>query len=275
MKTATSVSCSSSRGDRRPPTSKTVPDKATGEQHADPPFAFCRCGWPPSRLAVAGPSYAAHAFTVWTSPRSRRTGQVFTKPVSGSNNTTPSGASSNSAGIVTKPCKGVGRQQNQHQKSCQARVRAKAAAAITAEPACKIGGVEYCKSGVVSHGYCSPYPKVIVINKYPHHIPVYQNKYVPVPAGVASPVVSAPAAPATCLTKEYLPGRPGAVQGYLREAMGDEHHHGCQAGHGQRPPAPMPDEGRSCRTTPSCSRTPVPANGRRTRKAHAVKPPAR
>ena len=36
------------------------------------------------------------------------------------------------------------------------------------------------------------------------HIPVYQNKYVPVPTGVASPVVSAPAAPATCLTKEYL-----------------------------------------------------------------------
>ena len=152
-------------------------------------------------LAVAGPSYAAQPSGVDITKKPKN-GQVFTKPGSGSNNTTPSGVSSNSAGTVTKPA-GVDASKTTT-KNPSGQGQGKSGCGHHGEPACKIGGVEYCKSGVVSHGYCSPYPKVIVINKYPHHIPVYQNKYVPVPAGVASPVVSAPAAPATCLTKEYL-----------------------------------------------------------------------
>jgi hypothetical protein len=179
-------------------------------------------------LAAAGSSYAGQPSGVDLTKKPKN-GQVFTKPGSVSNSTTPSGGVSNSGGIVAKPAgfdpnkivtKSGGNNSGgtvpkppsgfDPSKTTTGQGQGKGGGigngncGHPGQPACKIGGVEHCKSGVVSHGHCAPYPKVIVINKYPHYVPVYQNRYVPVPTGVVSPVVSTPAAPATCLTKEYL-----------------------------------------------------------------------
>jgi hypothetical protein len=89
------------------------------------------------------------------------------------------------------------------------------------EPACKAGGSgkgtgtcgqpghPACKAGGSGNGNAdSTFPafpsKVIVINRdteyRTRYVPVYRDKYVPVPERV----ISTPTAPATCLTKEYL-----------------------------------------------------------------------